>query len=269
MQDHSADYGTLTAQQQQAWAMGDFNQIGARQNVRMAQALCEAVDPHAGDRVLDVACGSGTAALIAARRYCDVTGIDYVPALIERAKMRATAEGVDAEFRVEDAQNLSFPDAIFDVVLSVYGVQFAPNQGQSARAMLRVCRSGGIIALASPIPEGWSGQFFATLGKYVPRPANLPTPLRWGTKAGLEELLGPGTRSLVSEKRRALPYYRSIDHAVEVFLRYFGPAIRASEQGHGESLRQDLKATFSRYNVASDNTAILENTYLLTVATRA
>ncbi|NCJ06173.1 methyltransferase domain-containing protein [Synechococcales cyanobacterium C] len=260
---------SITAQQQKMWATGDFNQIGARQNVRMAEALCETVDPHAGDRVLDVACGSGTAALIAARRYCDVIGIDYVPALIERAKMRATAEGLEVEFRVEDAQDLSFPNASFDVVLSVYGVHFAPDQEKAAREMMRVCCPGGTIALASPIPEGWSGDFFATIGKYVPRPPGLQTPLRWGTEAGLEALLGSGTGSITSEKRRTLLYFRSIEHATDVFLSYFGPAIRASEQGHRESLQNDLKAVFSRYNLASDGTAVIENMYLLTVAIRA
>jgi ubiquinone/menaquinone biosynthesis C-methylase UbiE len=265
----SIDYRAITADQQKIWATGDFNQIGVRQNVRMAEALVQQVDPHAGTRVLDVACGSGNAALIAARRYCDVTGIDYVPALIERAKMRAMAEGLEVSFRVEDAQNLPFVDASFDVVLSVYGVHFAPDQAKSAHEMLRVCCPGGKIALASPMPTGWSGEFFATLGTYVPRPSGLQSPLHWGTDVGLEELLGSGTRSISSEKHTTLQYFRSIEHATEVFMTYFGPALRAAEQGHDENLREDLKAMFSQYNVASDGTAILENTYLLTVATRA
>jgi SAM-dependent methyltransferase len=265
---HSPDYGGITARQQETWATGDFNQI-ARQNVCMAEALCDAVDLHANERVLDVACGSGTAALVAARRYCEVTGIDYVPALIERARTRAAADGLDAEFQVGDAQDLAFPDASFDAVLSVYGVQFAPNQERAANEMLRVCRPGGRIGLATPVPEGWSGDFFAINAKYVPPPPDVKPPLRWGTDDGLNALLGAGTHSIRSEKRTALQYYRSVDHAVDVFMTYFGPTIRASKAGAGQSLREDLKAVFSRYNRATDGTAVIENTYLLTVAVRA
>lgn len=262
------EYDTLTKRQQETWATGDFHQI-ARQNVCMAEALCEAVDLHAGERVLDVACGSGTAALVAARRYCDVTGIDYVPDLIGRAKKRAAADLLGADFRVEDAQDLSFPDSSFDALLSVYGVQFAPDQEKAAYEMLRVCKAGGRIGLASPIREGWSGDFFATIAKYSPPPPGTRPPLRWGTDEGLRELLGTGTRRITSEKRTALQYYRSIDHALEVFLTYFGPAVRAAEAGTKDDLREDLKAVFSRHNQTDDGTAVIENTYMLTIAIRA
>ncbi len=262
------DYTAVTQRQQKTWAAGDFNQI-ARQNVVMAEALCEAVDPHAGEHVLDVACGSGTAALVAARRYCDVTGIDYVPELIECARKRAEVEGLEAEFEVGDAQALPFSGAAFDVLLSVYGVQFAPDQEKAAAEMLRVCRPGGRIALATPHPDGWSGDLFAAIAHHAPPPPGLNPPLRWGTEAGADELLGSGARSITHEKRTALQYYRSVDHAAEVFLTYFGPAIRAVEAGSRERVREDLRAVFDRYNRATDGTAVVENTYLLTVAVRA
>jgi SAM-dependent methyltransferase len=265
------DYRAVTETQRTTWASGDFHEI-ARQNVVMAEAVCEAVDPHAGERVLDVACGSGTAALVAARRYCDVIGIDYVPALIGRARARAAADGLDVDFRVADAQSLPFADASFDVVLSVYGVQFAPDQERAASELLRVCRPGARIALASPMPEGWSGDFFATHGRYVPPPPGVRPPLRWGTEEGVSELLDEGTRSLRSEPQRALQYYRSVDHAVEVFGTYFGPTIRAAEAAGADGnrrLRKDLEAVFTRYNRATDGSAVVENTYLLTVARKA
>lgn len=265
------DYQTITARQKEVWATGDFHEI-ARQNVVMGEALCAALDPHGGDRVLDVACGSGTAALIAARRYCEVVGIDYVPGLIERAERRAAADGFDIDFRVADAQALPFPDASFDVILSVYGVQFAPDQERAASEMLRVCRPGGSIGLATPIRNGWSGDFFATNAKYMPPPPGVHPPLRWGTEAGLDELLGAATSSIHSEERTALQYYRSVDHAVDVFLSYFGPAIwasNASDEKASQGLRNDLHAVFNRYNRATDGTAVIENRYLLTVATRA
>lgn len=267
----TADYQAVTKAQQATWASGDFHEI-ARQNVVMAEAVCVAADPHGAESVLDVACGSGTAALVAARRYCEVTGIDYVPALVERARTRAAAEALEVDFRVADAQALPFPDGAFDAVLSVYGVQFVPDQRKAASELLRVCRPGGRIVLASPMPDGWSGDFFSTHGRYVPPPPGIDSPLRWGTDDGLGDLLGEGVRSLESEPRRGLQYYRSIDHAVEVFRRSFGPTIRAAEAAgpDGEQrLREDLEAVFARYNRATDGTAVVENTYLLTVATVA
>lgn len=265
---NDTDYDALTRIQQGTWSEGDFNEI-ARQNVVMAEALCEAVDPHPGQRVLDVACGSGTAALVAERRYCAVTGLDYVPELIERATARAQANGQPIDFRVGDAQDLPFPDDSFDAVLSVYGVQFAPDQERAASELVRVCKPGGRIGLAGPIAEGWSGDWFATHARYAPPPPDAPSPLRWGAADGLDELLGAGTQSIESERRTALQYYRSVDHAVDVFSTYFGPTIRAMaaiDSDDQARLRDDLAAVFSRYNRATDGTAIVENQYLQTTA---
>lgn len=263
------DYAGITKHQKETWATGDFNEI-ARQNVVMAEQLVDAVDPHPGNTVLDVACGSGTAALVAERRYCEVAGIDYVPELIDRARARAAANGQSIEFRVGDAQNMPYEDDRFDVVLSVYGVQFAPDQEQAASELLRICRPGGIIGLASPIPHGWSGDWFAVHAEHVPPPPGAQSPLRWGTENGLTELLGADTSAIESEQRTALQYYRSVDHAVEVFSAYFGPTIRAFEnveRDEHDRLRNDLGDVFRRYNRATDGTAIVENQYLQTIAT--
>lgn len=264
------DLHAITQTQQATWGTGDFHEV-ARQNVVIAEALCDTVDPRPGQRVLDVACGSGTAALVAARRYCEVSGIDYVPDLIGRASQRAEAEGFAIDLQVADAQALPFDDASFDVVLSVYGVQFAPDQQRAADELLRVCRPGGRIGLASPMPEGWSGDFFATHARYAPPPPEVQPPLRWGTDQGVTELLGHGVRSLTSQPHTALQYYRSVDHAVQVFSGYFGPTLRALEMLGSEersALLADLAVVFDRYNRAGDGTAVVENTYLQTVAVR-
>jgi ubiquinone/menaquinone biosynthesis C-methylase UbiE len=257
----------ITVKQKQTWSKGDFNEI-ARQNVVMAEELVKVVDPRPGQKVLDLACGSGTAALVAARRYCEVTGIDYVPELIARARKRAEASGLPSEFLVADAQDLPFPDNSFDVVLSVYGVQFAPDQEKAAAEMVRVCRQGGKTGLAGPIPEGWSGDFFATHGRYVPPPPGVKPPLRWGTEEGLHDLLGDAAKSIKSEKRKALQYYLSTTHAVEVFSTWFGPTMNALEkidESRHEDLLNDLNKVFERYNRADDGTAVVENTWLLTL----
>jgi ubiquinone/menaquinone biosynthesis C-methylase UbiE len=189
--------------------------------------------------------------LVAERRYCEVAGLDYVPELIERAKVRAQANGQTIDFRVGDAQDLPFPDDSFDAILSVYGVQFAPDQEQAANELLRVCRPGGKIGLAGRIPEGWSGDWFGVYAKYVPPPPHLESPLRWGTAEGLEELLGAGTRSIENDRRTMLQYYRSVDHAVDVFSTYFGPTIQALstiDSADQENFLEDLTAVMSRYN---------------------
>ncbi len=265
---NALNYTEITNNQKQIWSKGDFNEI-ARQNVVMAEALCKAVDPDPGQKVLDVACGSGTAALVAARRYCKVTGIDYVPELLQRARKRSEASGLKVDFVNADAQKLPFPDNIFDVVLSVYGVQFVPDQEKAACEMLRVCKPGGKIGLAGPVPEGWSGDFFATHAKYAPPQPGLNSPLRWGTEKGLNELLRPGTRSIESDKRKALQYYLSVDHALKVFSTWFGPTLQALEKtdkDQQENLLNDLEEVLNRYNRSANNTAIIENTYLQSIA---
>ena len=263
------DYRAVTSTQQQTWSQGDFHEI-SRLNVVMAEAICDAAELRAGERVLDVACGSGPAALVAARRYCHVTGIDFVPSLLDRARARAEAEGFDAEFVEADAQELPFDDDSFDAVLSVYGVQFVPDQPRAARELVRVTRPGGRVVLASPVPHGWSGDFFAVHGRHTPPPPWLQPPSRWGTEEGLAALFGQDAVDIVSEERPAFQYWHSTEHAVDVFSRWFGPTIRAAEALDDEgrrTLRTDMEEVFQRYNREDDGTAVVENTYLLSVVT--
>lgn len=271
MTTEATDHQAVTDAQRTTWSRGDFHEI-ARHNVVMAEALCPAVELHAGERVLDVACGSGTAALVAARHYAEVTGIDYVPDLLERARARATAEGYEVDLRVADAQALPFADDSFDVVLSVYGVQFAPDQQRAADELLRVCRPGGRIGLASPMPAGWSGELFSTHARHAPPPPDVASPLRWGTDDGVRELLGHRTCEVTTDPRPALQYYRSVAHAVEVFSTWFGPTLSALERvgpAGRDDLLGDLAEIFHRYNRATDGTAVVENTYLQTTVTVA
>ena len=264
----SIDLRSITDAQRKTWGSGDFHEI-ARHNIVMAERLCPAVDLRAGERVLDVACGTGTAALVAARHYCEVTGIDFVPELIERARVRGEAEGHDVDWRVGDAQDLPFEDDAFDVVVSVYGVQFAPDQSRAASELLRVCRPGGRIGLAGPMPQGWSGDLFSLHGRYAPPPPGAPSPLGWGTEEGVREMLGDGVAEVTSQSRPALQYYRSVEHAVAVFASWFGPTVTALERVGPEQrddLLADLTAVFDRYNRATDGTAMVENTYLESVA---
>src|SRR6478672_4933775 len=150
----AADLAAVKRRQQAAWAAGDYAVIGTTLAIT-GELLCEAVDLRPGQRVLDVAAGNGNATLAAARRWADVTSTDYVAALLERGQAKAAAEGLPVTFQEADAEDLSFADRSFDVVLSVFGVMFTPNQGLAADEMLRVCRPGGKIGLANWTPDGF------------------------------------------------------------------------------------------------------------------
>src|SRR5262245_54166213 len=161
------DFDVVKSRQQVMWASGDFAVIGTTLQI-VGETLCEAADLAAGSRVLDVACGNGNATLAAARRFCKVTGLDYVPALLARAGERARAERLDVELALGDAEALPFADASFDVALSTFGVMFAPDQERAAQELFRVVRPGGTIALANWTPEGFIGRFLGAVAKHVP-----------------------------------------------------------------------------------------------------
>ena len=181
------DLTVIKGRQQATWAAGDFGVIGTTLQI-VGESLCEAVDLRSGSKVLDVAAGNGNCSLAAARRWCDVTSTDYVPALLEDGRRRAEGERLPITFQVADAEALPFDDGSFDVVLSSFGVMFAPNHEQTARELLRVCRSGGRIGLANWTPRGFIGQLFAVVGRHVPPPAGVTPPSKWGTEAHLDHL---------------------------------------------------------------------------------
>jgi ubiquinone/menaquinone biosynthesis C-methylase UbiE len=164
------DLAALKIRQQAAWSAGNYAVVGTTLQI-VGEELCEALDLRSGSKVLDVAAGNGMVSLAAARRWCDVTSTDYVPALLECGRARASAEGLPIEFIEADAECLPFDDAAFDVVVSSFGVMFTPNQAKAASELLRVCKPGGRIGLANWTPEGFIGQVFKTLGKYLPPPA--------------------------------------------------------------------------------------------------
>ena len=161
------DLDAVKNRQQQTWAAGNYAVFAAPFMI-VSETLCEAVDLRAGSRVLDVACGAGNTALAAARRFAEAVGVDYVPALLARGRERAAAERLPVAFQEGDAEALPFPDASFDVVLSTFGVMFAPDQARAAAELLRVCRPGGTIGLANWTPEGFTGQSSAIRNRYAP-----------------------------------------------------------------------------------------------------
>ena len=261
--------GAIKARQQATWASGDFAVIGTTLQI-VGELLSEAADVRSVHRVLDVAAGNGNATLAAARRFASVTSTDYVPALLERGRQRAEAEGLaDVRFEVADAEALPYPDDVFDVVLSTFGVMFAPDHQRAAAEMTRVCRRGGRVAMASWTPDGFVGQLFRTVGRHVPPPPGVASPLLWGTAAHVLELFPNASR--IEHARRDFPFrYRSPEHFVDVFRRYYGPtymAFRALEGERQAALEADLLALLRSRSLAGDG-LVVPGEYLETVITK-
>jgi ubiquinone/menaquinone biosynthesis C-methylase UbiE len=219
------DLVAVKARQRATWASGDFSVIGTTLQI-VGETLCEAADLPAGSKVLDVACGNGNAALAAARRFCRVTGLDYVPSLLDRARERAAGDRLPLELILGDAEALPFAEGSFDAVLSTFGVMFAPDQERAASELCRVARAGGTIALANWTPEGFIGRMLATVGKHVPPPAGVASPIYWGTEARLGELF-PNVSSLRARRREFVFRYESAQHLIDRFRLYYGPTHQA------------------------------------------
>lgn len=267
----ATDLDQLKTKQQKMWSSGDYGKV-AWLTVPLADTLCEAVDLRAGSTVLDIATGTGHVAMAAARRFCHTTGIDYVPALVETARMRAAAEGLDIQFREGDAENLPVPDDSFDYVLSAIGVMFTADHTRAARELVRVCKRGGRIGLASWTPTGFIGRMLGIVGKYATPPPGAQPPIRWGSEDILPELLGEGAAALTYSTETVTQRFRSPEHFADFFLTEYGPTLKASEllsDDANAAFRSDLIALATLSNRATDGTFVSDWEYLVAVATKA
>jgi SAM-dependent methyltransferase len=264
------DLSPIKLRQHTAWASGDFAVIGTTLQI-VGEDLCEALDLRSGQRVLDVAAGNGNAALAAARRWCDVTATDYVPALLDRAMDRALAERLPIICEIADAEALPYANASFDVVTSTFGAMFTPDHEKPAQEMLRVCRPQGKIGLANWTPDGFIGQLFKAIGKYIPPPADMKSPALWGTKEHITELFGEDASAIRTDTRDFMFRYRSDDHWIDIFKTYYGPMLKAfaALDATGQNgLRHDLIALIASLNKASDGTMVVPSEYLEIVITK-
>jgi SAM-dependent methyltransferase len=266
------DLSAVTRIQQGIWSKGDFAMV-ASLVFNASESLAEALEIIPDERVLDVACGSGNGAISAARRsWGGTVGADYVPALLERGRERATAERLEVEFVEADAQDLPFDEAGFDVTMSIFGAMFAPDQPRTAAELLRVTKPGGRIGMANWTSDGNVGQMFQTISKHAPPPPGIESPLRWGDEDRVRELLGDGVSEIGFERRVSRQPFRSADHYIEFFRTYFGPTQTAYErvgpEGE-EALTNDLRAFLEAANTAGDRAMVLEAEYLQVIATRS
>jgi ubiquinone/menaquinone biosynthesis C-methylase UbiE len=263
-QPDQPDLNALKTRQHAAWSSGDYAIVGTTLQI-VGEQLCETLDIRAGQKVLDVAAGNGNATLAAARRWCDVVSTDYVASLLERGRARAEADGLSVEFKEADAEALSFGNGVFDVVVSTFGVMFTPNQDSAAAELLRVCKSGGKIGMANWTPEGFIGQLFKTLGKYLPPPPGAKSPALWGTEARLTQMFGASASAIKSERRDFMFRYRSPEHFLDVFKSYYGPMLKAFaalDETNQQALRKDLLALIASMNRAQDGTMVVPSEYL-------
>jgi ubiquinone/menaquinone biosynthesis C-methylase UbiE len=269
-QTTSPDLAAVKAKQRKMWASGDYSAVAARIAV-MAEDMVQAAGLRAGERVLDVATGSGNAAIAAARNGCEVTGTDYVPELLERARARAAAEGLAITFAEADAEDLPYPDGAFDAVTSSLGVMFAPDQERAAAELARVCRPGGTIAMVNWTPAGFIGGLLRTVGKHVPPPPGVRPPTLWGTEERLRELLGDAVSDLRVTRREFVFRFQSAEEFTRFFLDNYGPTLKAYEalDEHGKQrLFDDLTALATEFDQEPGPSVAMPAEYVEVVATR-
>ncbi len=265
------DFEAIKSRQQATWASGDFGRIGVQLQI-VGESLCEAMDLHAGETVLDVAAGNGNVTLAAARRYAEVTSTDYVPELLAQGRRRAEAEGLPIVTQIADAENLPFKDGEFDAAVSTFGVMFAPDQERAASELVRVVRPGGGIGLSNWTPDGFIGELFRVIGGFVPAPAGIKPPAAWGTETRIVELFGPHASDIRTERKHYMFRYRSAEHWIDVFRRYYGPVLKAFaglDAPGQESLHAALAELLERYNRGGHDTLTVPGGYLEVVIRKA
>ena len=264
------EINAVKEKQQATWSSGNYARIGTTLQI-VGESLCEAVDLHAGWRVLDVAAGNGNASLAAARRGANVVATDYVTNLLDGALRRAQANALDITTQFADAENLPFDDRSFDAVLSTFGVMFVPDPARAANEMLRVVRRGGRIGLANWTPEGYIGEMFKIVGAHVPPPAGIPSPLLWGTDDRLYEFFGSEAKLEITRKHFVFRY-RSPENWFDTFVTYYGPTLKAFgalDDAGKESFRSQLIELAKSHNTATDGTMIVPSEYVEVVAEKA
>jgi SAM-dependent methyltransferase len=266
-----ADLNALKTKLRATWMAGDFGEI-AKSYAPGAEEFVRGLNLRPGMRVLDVACGTGNLALPAARLGASVTGVDIAPNLLEQARENAKREGLSVQFDEGDAEKLPYEDGVFDTVITMFGAMFAPRPELTAAELKRVCRPGGVIAMANWTPAGFVGQMFKIVASHVPPPPGVPSPLLWGNEEVVRERLSEGTSSLETTRQSVrFVYPFSPAESVKQFRLYYGPAQSAfnalNENGQA-ALARDMTGLWTNHNEATDGTTDVPSEYLKVVAVR-
>ena len=268
----TSEMDALKTRLRATWIAGDFGQI-ARYYASQAEAFVNRLNLKPGTKVLDVACGTGNLSLPAARAGAIVTGVDIAPNLVEQARENAKGEGLNIKFDEGDAEALPYEDASFDAVITMFGAMFAPRPELVAAELKRVCRPGGLIAMANWTPAGFIGQMFKTTGKHVPPPAGMPSPLLWGVEETVRERFNGGISKFETKLQTCtFEFPFSPVEVVEHFRKYYGPsqkAFGAADENAVAALRHDVEQLYIANNRGSDGTTVVDSEYLEVIAERA
>ncbi|MGA8149528.1 MAG: class I SAM-dependent methyltransferase [Terriglobales bacterium] len=265
MHSASPEFAQLKSRMKASWMAGDFGQIAVHA-AKAAEDFVARTEIKPGARVLDVACGTGNSAIPAARAGAAVTGVDIATNLLEQARKRASAEGLKVPFDEGDAEELPYPDQSFDVVMTMFGAMFAPRPEQVAAELLRVCKPGGVIAMANWTVEGFVGKSFRVTAEMVPPPPGIPAPVLWGNEQVVRERFSKGVSKLNLTRQKAeFKYPFGPKEVVEFFRQYFGPtqvAFSRLDQAGQAELASRTEALWMEHNTATDGSTRLEAEYL-------
>ena len=240
---------TVHASARTMWALGDYHRFATETVWELGPVLVTACGVSAGQRVLDVAAGTGNVAIRAAQAGARVVASDVTPENFDAGRRAARAAGVDVEWTEGDAQALPFANDEFDVVTSCFGVMFAPDHGAAANELLRVCRPGGVIGLINFTPDGAGGDFFRVLSAFAPpAPSGAPSPLLWGTKDHVKNLFGHRVQALEMTRHEYCETAMSSRAYFELFRDSFGPMVAIYAGLRGEPGRiAELDAAFMKF----------------------
>ena len=267
----SSEVESVKTRLKHIWMAGDYDRF-SRYMESSAQDFYERLNVAPGCRLLDVGCGSGQLALMAAKDGLEVTGVDIASNLVERARVRAQAEGLQARFEEADAEALPFEDASFDVVASLIGAMFAPRPDLVAKELLRVCKPGGTIAMANWTPQGFIGQMFKTVSTFI-APSGMPSPVLWGDEITVRERLGKGLSDLhLVRHHYTFSYPFPPSEVVDFFRINYGPtnqAFASLDVDGRERLRQELEVLWSSHNRAGTDCTEVFAEYLEVIGIRA
>ena len=265
----SPEMETLKSRLKTMWEAGDFSKV-AQHIEQAATDFVGRLDIRPGMKVLDVACGSGNLAVLAAEKGAAVTGIDIAENLVNTAKRRAAKTGLEIKFEQGDAESMPYGDDTFDVVMSMFGAMFCPRPDVTASEMIRVCKPGGTIAMANWTADGFAGQMFKLSGKYMP-PPDMPPPVLWGDPAVVRERFDGVADVKTSERMAEMTYEFSPEGVVEFFKTYFGPTVMTfktiAEEDY-EALTDDMVELWSANNQATDGTTRVLGEYLEVIAVK-
>ena len=253
------------------WMAGDFGRI-AEYSTKAAEEFVDRLNIVAGMKVLDVACGTGNTAIPAARKGAQVIGVDIAPNLLEQARRRAAVQGLTVSFDEGDAESLPYADAQFDLVISMFGGMFAPRPEQVAAELTRVCRSGGVVAMANWTPGSFAGQMFALTASYVPPPEGIPPPVLWGKAEVVQKRFAVTTTHVETVLRTIDTEFPFEPHVVvELFREYFGPtqmAFSRLDPTRQVEYATEMEHLWRQNNTLDNGNTKISNEYLEVIATR-